>query len=223
VVALALAWDWPAIARPPQQEGSAVSADEASPGLGPAARHERTVRLKVEPPLDVSGWKDYRSPDTARRLSCWFTLAPLTLGVTMVVAGSVAPNVPVIVVGIGNMAVGVTFGPSVGYAYAGEHLRGWGVGALRFIGYGIATLALADAALENLCDECEHKDTSGVVLLGTSALIASLFSTIYDVAAASRAARRSNASHGIPDLAVVPTVMPSGTTSSRGLALVGRF
>jgi hypothetical protein len=159
----------------------------------------------------------------------WFTLGPLLGGLTMVVAAasntssSWAPGVGI--VGGGSMAFGLTLGPSIGYSYSGEHLRGWGVGVLRLAGLTIGTVSLVDAALENaFCDDyCTHKDTSGTVLLGTTLVIATLLSAIYDLAKAPDAARRSNVRQGLSDLNLVPVVATSGPAAFRGLALAGRF
>jgi hypothetical protein len=181
---------------------------------------------------DASGlanWKDYRSPVVAQRLSRWFTLGPLLGGLTMVVAAaynnssSWAPGAAI--VGGSSMAFGLTLGPSVGYAYSGERLRGWGVGVLRLVGLTVGAYAFVSAALENaFCDEsCVPKDSSGTMILGTTLVIASLFSAIYDVANAPDAARRSNVRHGLYDLNLVPVVAPSGPGALRGLALAGRF
>jgi len=219
VVVASLCCAWPAAA----QEQLALSPSGGAGGL-------RLDNPDAEPEASsLANWNDYRSPAMARRLSRWFSLGPLLGGLTMVAvaayntSSSWAPGVAI--VGGGSMAFGLALGPSVGYAYSGEHLRGWGVGVLRLVGLTVGTYALVSAALENaFCDEdCVQGDTSGPVILGATLILASLVSAIYDVANASDVARRSNARHGITNLNLVPVVAPSGPAAFRGLALAGRF
>lgn len=219
VAAACLCCAWPAAA----QEQRALVASGLAGGLVAGDPDAEPVASSL------ANWKDYRSPAVARRLSMWFTLGPLLGGLTMVVAAannsnsSWAPGVAI--VGGGGMAFGLTLGPSVGYSYSGEHLRGWGVGVLRLVGLAVGTAALVDAALENaFCDEsCVPKDTGGTAVLGATLVLASLISAVYDITHASDAARRSNVKHGLSDLNLVPVAAPSGPAAFRGLALAGRF
>jgi hypothetical protein len=197
--------------------------------LAPAASG-RTLDLgHPDAAPDASSLEDYRSPVVAARLSTWFTLGPLLGGLTMVIAAanrsgsSWAQDAAIL--GGASMAFGLTLGPSVGYAYSGEHLRGWGVGVLRLVGLTVGTYVLASAVLENaFCEEdCSQKDTSGPAILGLTMVIASMISAIYDIAKAPDAARRSNARNGLSDLNLVPVVAASGPAAFRGLALAGRF
>jgi hypothetical protein len=85
-------------------------------------------------------------------------------------------------------------------------------------------LALLASALASSCEYCHEtsstnsEETIGLLLVG--AVAASAF---YDIVTAPNAARRTNASHGLSNVALVPVVVPGGVATSHGLALAGRF
>jgi len=219
LVVASLCCAWPAAA----QERPKVTTGGPAGGL--ALRNP-----EAEPDASShANWKEYRSPAVARRLSGWFTVGPLLGGLSLIATAVYNDNSSwdpaLFIAGSASMALGLTLGPSVGYAYAGEHLRGWGVGVLRLAGLTVGSFALAYAALANaFCsDYCSPKDTSVPALLGATLVGASLFSAIYDVTNAPEAARRSNARRGLSDLNLVPVVAASGPAAFRGLALAGRF
>lgn len=128
------------------------------------------------------------------------------------------------IAGYSLMGLGISFGPAIGYSYAGEPLRGWGIGLLRLAGFGVGSLVFVASALASICDECHatsstnNEETIGLLLVG--AVAASAF---YDIVTSLNAARRTNASHGLSNVALVPVVVPGGVATSHGLALAGRF
>jgi hypothetical protein len=213
VVVASLCWARPAAAQArPAPVASAGALDLGHPEAAPEA----------------SSLEDYRSPVVAGRLSTWFTLGPLLGGLTLVMASANSSRTGTpyaAILGGASIAFGLTLGPSVGYAYSGEHLRGWGAGVLRLVGLTVGTVALVSAWVEDIIckEDCSHKDTSGPVFLGLMLVTASVISAIYDVAKAPDAARRSNARNGLSDLNLVPVVAASGPAALRGLALAGRF
>ena len=72
--------------------------------------------------------------------------------------------------------------------------------------------------------DCEYScGSSGSYVPGTAFLFAATVLAAYDVVKAPQSARRANERHGLVDVGVVPTVTTGGITSSRGLALGGRF
>jgi hypothetical protein len=103
-------------------------------------------------------------------------------------------------------------------------LRGWGIGLLRLAGFGVGSLVFVASALASSCDECHatsstnNEETIGLLLVG--AVAASAF---HDIVTSPNAARRTNASHGLSNVALVPVVVPGGVATSHGLALAGRF
>jgi hypothetical protein len=112
-------------------------------------------------------------------------------------------------------------GPSAGHFYAGEIGHGAVTSALRagaaagaFFGLFIATF--------NLCAEPCHKadNPEGWALFGVSAA-AFVGATAYDLYDAHRAVERANR-RGV-DLTIAPTVIPTATGPTGGLALVGTW
>ena len=100
-------------------------------------------RLGVEDEASaMESRSEYRSPDKARRLSLLSTALPVLFGGAMIslAYSNRSNNVTLPVMGGLSLGLGLSLGPSVGYAYAGESLRGWGVGALRVLGYGLGTI-----------------------------------------------------------------------------------
>jgi len=128
------------------------------------------------------------------------------------------------IAGYSLMGLGIYFGPAIGYSYAGEPLRGWGIGLLRLAGFGVGSLVFVASALASICDECHatsstnNEETIGLLLFGAVAA-----SAIYDIVTAPNAARRSNTRHGLSNVALVPVVVPGGVAITHGLALAGRF
>ncbi len=168
---------------------------------------------------------EYRSPSQAFRLSVLSTLLPLLAGAALLGASvSNDDNVPFAIGGVASLVLGLSFGPSIGYAYAGEHLRGWGAGGLRLAGIGIASLAVLYSVLSTACDECHETTTSRMeVRFGLGLFGAVLISTTYDVLTSPRAALRANARSGVTNLGVVPLVLAGNASTQTGLALAGQF
>jgi hypothetical protein len=83
---------------------------------------------------------DAKSPDKALHLSLWSTLVPVLAGTAMLGLGMDHDrNVPLAIAGATTLALGISFGPSIGFAYSDESLRAWGVGALRLAGIVLGT------------------------------------------------------------------------------------
>jgi hypothetical protein len=171
---------------------------------------------------------EYKSPSTAFNLSLFSTLVPMAVGTIMV--SQARNNDSLAVAGAAGLALGLSFGPTIGYAYSGEQLRGWGVGALRLVGVGVGSAAMFVALLSSaLCDDnqasgCSRSgDASAWALLGAISLTAVAVSAVYDIATAPRAARRANEQHGLTNLSLVPVPIAGRSSTSAGLALVGQF
>ncbi|HEX7597311.1 MAG TPA: hypothetical protein VF518_03790 [Polyangia bacterium] len=165
----------------------------------------------------------YRSPNTALQLSLFSTLGSVVAGAALLgTAGRNSSDMNI--AGYALMGLGISFGPAIGYSYAGESLRGWGIGLLRLAGFTGGSIVLFVSAMESSCDECHatsstnDKEAVGLLLFGAVAA-----SAIYDIVTAPNAARRSNARHGLTNVALVPVVVPGGVATSHGLALAGKF
>jgi hypothetical protein len=165
----------------------------------------------------------YRSPSTALQLSLFSTLGSVVAGAALMgTAGRNSSDMNI--AGYALVSLGISFGPAIGYSYAGEQLRGWGIGLLRLAGFAGGSIAIFAWAMESNCDECRAPssgsewETVGLLLFGAVAA-----SAIYDIATAPNAARRSNARHGLTNVALVPVVVPGGVATSHGLALAGKF
>jgi hypothetical protein len=135
----------------------------------------------------------YRSPSLALHLSLASTLVPILGGVVLLGAREREGGI----LGAGAMLLGISMGPSTGYAYAGKRLRGVGVGFLRLAGIGLGSLAAMYGILSTSCEYCGSSvGTDALTLLGVGLIITSVFSSIYDIATAPRVARQANAEHG---------------------------
>lgn len=187
----------------------------------------------VEDPNDVSQAAvegEYRSPRMALGLSALSTLVPALVGATMLGLGanSRRRNDALLIGGVTGLGLGLSFGPSIGYAYSGEHFRGWGMGLLRLVGVGVGSTAILAAVLAGMC---ENSDCSGAgsghesdwVVLAVVSFTPVLISAVYDIATAPSAARRANARHGLSNLGLVPVAIPGRASASPGLSLVGQF
>ena len=197
---------------------------QISPSLSLTAGYRLGVE---EPPSVAEASAEYRSPSMALRLSVLSTAIPSLLGATMVsmwFSSRHHDNNTLLAGGLVGLGLGLGFGPSIGYAYSGEHLRAWGGGLLRLIGVGAGALAVTIAGIESSCDDCSGGGgSSDMASLGIVLFCATAISTIYDVATAPRAAQRANARHGIDSLSLVPVPIRDPTSSRPGLALLGQF
>ena len=169
----------------------------------------------------AAGEFTYKSPSTAFRLSALSTVVPVLVGATML---GFAHDDTVAVGGFVTLGLGLSLGPTIGYAYAGENLRGWGLGLLRAVAVGVGSVAIFTAGIDSSCDDCtksssaSEEETLGVVLI-TAALV----SAVYDVVTAPNAARRANTRHGLTNLSLVPVPIPGRASTNPGLSLVGQF
>ena len=169
----------------------------------------------------TAGEFTYKSPSTAVCLSALSTLVPVVVGAAIL---GFAHDDTLALGGLVSMGLGVGLGPTIGYAYAGENLRGWGMGLLRVAGFGVGSAAIFSAAISSSCDDCTHSSSEseeemlGVVLIG-----AALVSAVYDVVTAPNAARRANARHGLTNLSLAPMAIPARASTSPGLSLIGQF
>jgi hypothetical protein len=164
----------------------------------------------------------YKDPDRAGRLSRWSTLGAAAAGAVLVAAGIATNDGKLGTAGGGVMALGLAYGPSVGYVYAGEPIRGLGMGTLRALGLVVGTFAIGAGITPYDSDHPSSPDHPAPMALGACLIAASIASTIYDVVRAPNAARRTNESNALVDVALVPTVGAT-TSSPAGAALVGRF
>ena len=209
VAIAAVCWAWPAAA----QERLTLSPTVSTGGLREDNLEGNSGRSRA---LD---WSAYRSPAMALGLSVSFTVAPVVAGATMAV-WAYRHNTPVYIAGLSSVALGLAFRPGVGYAYAGEHARGWGGGALRLVSLVAGALAVAAGSF---CMGCQEKDETGPAVVGVTLLTGIVAWTIYDIAKSPDAARRTNAKHGLANLSLVPVVAADGSAALQGLALAGRF
>ena len=180
-------------------------------------------QLRRADPQAVGSEFEYKSPNTAFILSFSSTLVPVVAGTIMLSQGFSYNKVA----GLAVMGLGLSFGPSIGYAYSGEHLRGWGLGALRLLGVGVASFAALYALIPR-CGDCSSPGPSDatrylLLTLAVAALTPVVVSAAYDIATAPRAARRANERHGLTNLSLVPVAIPGRSSTSPGLALVGQF
>ncbi|MGO9666160.1 MAG: hypothetical protein ACLP66_23030 [Polyangia bacterium] len=169
----------------------------------------------------AAGEVTYKSPSTAFRLSALSTVVPVLVGATML---GFAHDDTAAVAGLVTLGLGLSLGPSIGYAYAGEQLRGWGLGLLRAAAIGVGSAAIIGAGISSSCDECTHSSSeSEAEALGVVLITAALVSAVYDVATAPNAARRANTRHGLTNLSLAPMAIPGRTSTSPGLSLIGQF
>lgn len=166
---------------------------------------------------------DYRSPGTAFHLSAWSTAVPFVLGVAMFKLGLANNREVTAFAGIPVMGLGLSYGPSIGYAYAGEPWRAWGLGSLRAISFTAGSLALFVVAMNRGCDGCSENSNGGTELVGYALIGASLISAMYDVMTAPKAAERTNARHGLSNLSLLPVPIAGTKSIGPGLALGGQF
>lgn len=172
------------------------------------------------PPVDVA--PGYRSPGTAKRLALWSTVVPALAGSFLLGLGVARDNDSTLVVaGFTGLAVAFSLGPCVGYAYADEPLRGWGVGALRLLGIGMGSWELLSVLRMN--SHTSHEDPRGLQSLGLFLISAAMVAAIHDIIAAPEAARRTNARNGLTDLSLAPVAIPGQASPSPGVSLMGRF
>jgi len=182
-------------------------------------------------PQAAGGEFEYKSPGMALSLSLLSTLVPMVAGTIMVSQAhklqTSLGRTGVEYAGVAGLALGLSFGPSIGYAYSGAHFRGWGMGLLRLAGIGAGAFAIYAGVALSICGEGEdcsnREDGGGLIVLGAVSLIALAVSAVYDIATAPRAARRANEQHGLTNLSLVPVPIPGRSSTSPGLALVGQF
>jgi hypothetical protein len=207
------------------------AADTSSAGPTPRLNPPKSATQPRQAGLQVAGGAlEYKSPSTAFCLSLFSTLVPVVVGTSMLTvwANGHADNPnnhSLLVGGAAGLGLGLIFGPSIGYAYSGEHFRGWGMGLLRLAGIGVGAVAIAALVVSNICgDSCSKSgDGSGWFLLGALSFTAVAISAVYDIAKAPSAARRANERHGLTNVSLVPMAISGRSSTSPGLALVGRF
>ncbi len=200
------------------------AADTSSAGSTPAPK-SKTQSHQADPQL-AGGEFEYKSPSTALTLSLLSTLVPVVVGTITFTfwwdSHHNASSQSLLFAGAAGVGLGLSFGPSIGYAYSGEHFRGWGMGFLRLLGVGGVVLGSV-GAYASAWSSNSGGITSAWVLLGAVSLIAVVVSAVYDIATAPRAARRANEQHGLTNLSLVPVPIPGRSSTSPGLALVGQF
>jgi hypothetical protein len=167
----------------------------------------------------------YRSPSKAQSLSAWSTALPVLLGGTLIslATSNRSDNVTLPVMGGLSLGLGLSLGPSVGYAYAGESVRGWGVGALRVLGYGLGTVFIYGSLMTQAAEYHDRSDVVTYGVVGLTLFGASLASSMYDLIAVPKAAERTNAKNGLTNLSVLPVPIAGPSSVGPGLALGGQF
>jgi len=178
-----------------------------------------------QPALAASASPGYRSPETAYRLSLYSTILPV-LGGAMLLGASANTHNDDGLIGLGVAAVvlGTTFGPSIGYLYAGDNGRAWGYGILRLAGVGLFVVGSANYLADNMCEYCHgSRSSTALAVLGIGTLLATVASSIHDITSAPQAARRENERRGITALSIVPIVNPGDAQAPKGVALAGAF
>jgi hypothetical protein len=200
-----------------------VAPGQIVPSFGATLGYRLGVSEPETPP--AAAGDDYRSPTMALALSTLSTFVPIAVAAVAAIPGSGAPcSATRCIVAPAIAALGITFGPSVGYAYAGEPLRAWGMGALRLAVIAGGTAATLNVALSCLGDdETPCPDKGNMKLLAATLFTASFVSAVYDIATVPNAVRRSNAQHRLTNLGLVPVVTRNGPAQQQGLALAGQF
>jgi len=160
---------------------------------------------------------------TAFHLSAWSTAVPFVLGVAMFKLGLANDRERIAWPGIPIMGLGLSFGPSIGYAYAGEPWRAWGLGSLRAFSFALGSLFLFGVAMNRGCDGCNEDSNGDMELAGYTLIGASLMSAVYDVMTAPKAAERANARHGLTNISLLPAPIAGPKSVGPGLALGGLF
>jgi hypothetical protein len=165
---------------------------------------------------------DYRSPGKAQRLAAWSTAVPVLLGLTMLKLGLNNQSDALTIGAFPVMGLGISFGPSIGYAYAGENFRGWGMGIVRALVFGAGALMLRGSTSRVECENCGvvqfWSQVFGYSLMGLAAL-----STVYDLFTVHKAARRTNAACGLTNVSLLPAPIAGSKSVGPGLALAGQF
>jgi hypothetical protein len=142
--------------------------------------------------------------------------APVAAGAALVTAAVATDNGGLMLLGLGTLVVG----PSFGHFYAGERQQGLFTTGARTGGLVLMTagaLMQADPCLSDTCTDRDDDDHGGDVLLVAGAAVF-LAATVYDVADAGFAARRSN-----QRLTVAPTMVSGAAGNAPGMAISGRF
>jgi hypothetical protein len=197
-----------------------TSSAGSTPGLNPP-KNDTQPHQAV--PQAAGGEFEYKSPSTALTLSLLSTLVPVVVGTITFTfwwdSHHNASSQSLLFAGAAGVGLGLSFGPSIGYAYSGEHFRGWGMGFLRLLGVGGVVLGSVGAYGAGMVGGI----TSAWVLLGAASLTAVVVSAVYDIAKAPSAVRRANERHGLTNVSLVPMAIPGRSSTSPGLALVGQF
>lgn len=164
---------------------------------------------------------EFRSPSTAQSLSTWSTAIPVLLGLTLLKADDQSGFSTISAVSL--LGLGISFGPSIGYGYADEYLRGVGMGMLRATLFGLGSYALVAATSKSNCEEDCAMVHGYYSLIGYSLIGVSAISAAYDIIAVPKAAERTNARHRHSQFSVLPVPIAGPNSVGPGLALAGRF
>ena len=176
------------------------------------------LAMSATSPAHAEPHPSRKSPGFAVALSLGVTAGSIALGV----AGRDSK-------GLGAVGfAGFLVGPSTGLWYAGRAasagtaVRVAGISAL--VGSLVWSLGCNEVILdeEGRATGHEHGGCDGAGALATIGALALVSGTIWEVTDAYRTATEHNRRHGF-DLAVTPTVMPTGRGVSPGLALTARF
>lgn len=172
-------------------------------------------------PVSGGAWQR-RSPGTARALALGMTLGAVGLGALSFasVRSDEAFLAAFVITGIG---LGIA--PSAGHFYASERRRGLVTAGLRLGLLTVASIVIIDAWASRAVEypRMSAGDAQVQLALGLTFVAASVGVAIYDIVDAPRAARRQNARHGLPEIALAPWLASHGAVTSQGVAAQGRF
>jgi hypothetical protein len=174
-----------------------------------------SLGLRLGGHVEVDG--AYRSPRAATLLAFGTTLASLAFGGVLWETDHDRLSLSV-------LATGLAFGPASGHLFAGAYSHAVATSLLRGSVLVLGTFVVAMSTIRSSDCQGSQCDASvpGVVSGGT--LLASAFAlAVYDLIDAPRSARRANAQHGLPSLALLPSVRAANGIPRQGLDLVGRF
>jgi hypothetical protein len=166
---------------------------------------------------------EYRSPGRAQALSTWSTVIPVLLGMTVLELKSNSPSRVTAIGAVSVLGLGVSFGPSIGYGYAGEPFRGWGMGILRAALFGLGSASLLAATSKSNCEEDCSMVHGYYTIIGYSLMGLSAVSAAYDIFAVPKAAERANARHGLTNLSLLPMPIAGSKSVGPGIVLGGQF
>ena len=188
-----------------------LAAQAVSPETDADTEIETEAASATRAPDDSLERPDEYDPKVARLLSALSTLVPVAAGgsLTFVFASRHVDNpAPLIVTAISIGSLGLIIGPSVGHFYSRNYLQGFMNMGLRVALGVLSTFSISAWASYGLCDAdgppCTDHRPWAIPTFAVST-IGFFGSIIYDLATASRSARKANeALRNTPKVSVAP-------------------